>query len=34
VSEREAREMHELAVALREDVLAWLGKRHPKLLKP
>lgn len=33
VSEREAREMHELATGLREDVLAWLGKQHPKLLK-
>lgn len=33
VSEREAREMHELAVALRDDVLAWLRKHHPKLLK-
>ena len=33
VSEREAREMHELAAGLREDVLAWLGKQHPKLLK-
>jgi hypothetical protein len=34
VSEREAREMHDLATGLREDVLAWLGKQHPKLLKP
>ena len=33
VSEREAREMHELATGLRGDVLAWLRKRHPKLLK-
>lgn len=33
VSDSEAREMHELAVALRDDVLAWLGKRYPKLLK-
>ena len=33
VSEREAREMHELAVALRGDVLAWLRKHHPKLLR-
>jgi len=32
-SEREAREMHELAVALRDDVLAWLRKRHPKLMR-
>lgn len=32
VSEREAREMHELAVALRDDVLAWLAMQHPKLL--
>ena len=33
VSEREAREMHELAIELREDILAWLKKQHPKLLK-
>ena len=33
VSEQEAREMHELAVGLRDDVLAWLRKQHPKLLK-
>jgi len=33
VSEREAREMHDLAVALRDDVLAWLGKHCPKLVK-
>jgi len=33
VSAREAQEMHELAAALRDDVLAWLGKRHPELLK-
>jgi hypothetical protein len=33
VSEREAREMHELATGLRGDVLAWLGKHHAKLLK-
>ena len=33
VSEREAREMHELATGLRNDLLAWLGKQHPKLLK-
>ena len=32
VSAREAREMHELATALRKDVRAWLGKHHPKLL--
>ena len=32
-SEREAREMHELATALRDDVLARLGKQYPKLLK-
>jgi hypothetical protein len=31
VSEQEAREMHELAVGLRDDVLAWLRKQHPKL---
>ena len=33
VSEREAREMHELAAGLRNDVLAWLRKHHPKLLR-
>lgn len=33
VSAQEAREMHELAVGLRDDVLAWLRKQHPKLLK-
>jgi hypothetical protein len=33
VSEREAQEMHELATGLRNDVLAWLEKQHPKLLK-
>ena len=33
VSEREAREMHELAVGLRDDVFAWLRKQHPKLLR-
>ena len=33
VSEREAREMHELAAGLREDLLAWLGKRYPKLVQ-
>lgn len=33
VSEQEAREMHELAVGLRDDVLAWLRKQHPKLLR-
>ena len=31
-SEQEAREMYELAVGLRDDVLAWLRKQHPKLL--
>ncbi len=34
VSELEAQEMHELAAFLREDLLAWLGKEHPKLLRP
>ena len=34
VSEREAREMHELATELRDGVMDWLKKRHPKLLKP
>ena len=34
VSEQEAREIHELAVGLREDVLAWLRKLHSKLLRP
>jgi hypothetical protein len=31
-SDREAREMHELATSLRNDVLSWLRKHHPKLL--
>ena len=31
VSEQEAREMHELAVGLRDEVLDWLRKQHPKL---
>ena len=31
ISEGEAREILELAAALRADVLAWLGKQHPKL---
>ena len=30
-SGQEAREMHELAVGLRDDVLAWLRKQHPRL---
>ena len=34
VSEQEAREIHELALGLRADVLAWLRKRHSKLLRP
>lgn len=33
VSDREAREMYELAVGLRDDVLAWLKKEHATLLK-
>ena len=33
VSAGEAREMHELAAALRDDVVRWLRKQHPKLLK-
>ena len=33
VSEREAREMYELAAGLRDDVLAWLKKEHASLLK-
>lgn len=33
VSEREAREMYELATLLRDDVLAWLKKEHPALMK-
>lgn len=33
VSKREAREMHELATELRDDVLGWLKKHRPKLLK-
>lgn len=32
VSALEAREMHELASGLRDDVVAWLRKRHPRLL--
>ena len=32
VSDQEAREIHELAVGLRNDVLAWLQKQHPKLV--
>ena len=33
VSEQEALEMHKLAETLRDDVLAWLHKQHPKLLQ-
>ena len=33
VSDQEAREIHELAVGLRNDVLVWLRAQHPKLLK-
>jgi hypothetical protein len=33
ISEGEAREILELAAALRDDVLAWLRRQHPKLLK-
>ncbi|HTQ78207.1 MAG TPA: hypothetical protein VMI15_09310 [Burkholderiales bacterium] len=33
VSEREAREIHELATELRDSVLVWLRKHHPRLLK-
>ena len=33
VSGREAQEMHELAISLRDDVLRWLKKQHSKLLK-
>jgi hypothetical protein len=32
VSEREAREMYDLAATLRNDLLAWLRKEHPRLL--
>jgi len=32
VSVTEAREMHELAMALRDDVVSWLRKHHPRLL--
>jgi hypothetical protein len=32
VSEQEAREMQELAVGLRDDVVAWLRKQHSKLI--
>ena len=31
VSEQEAREMHELAVTLRDEVLTWLRTHHPKV---
>jgi hypothetical protein len=33
VSEQEAGEMRELALTLRNDVLAWLRKNYPKLLR-
>jgi len=33
ISEGEAREMLEVATALRDDVLRWLGKHHPRLRK-
>lgn len=33
VSKQEAQEMHELAVALRADLIAWLRRQHPQLLK-
>jgi hypothetical protein len=33
ISEQEAREMHELAVELRDDVLAWLREQHPELAR-
>jgi hypothetical protein len=32
-SDREATEMQELAASLRDDVLSWLRKHHPKLLQ-
>jgi hypothetical protein len=32
VSEREAREMYDLAVLLRDDVVGWLRSAYPKLL--
>lgn len=32
VSEPEALEMHALAAGLRDDVLGWLRKHHPRLL--
>ena len=31
-SGQEVHEMHELAVGLRDDVLAWLRKQHPRLV--
>jgi hypothetical protein len=34
VSDAEADGMRELAVKLRDDVMAWLEKNHPKLLEP
>jgi hypothetical protein len=33
ISDVEAREMLRLATALRDDVLAWIGKQHPRFLK-
>jgi hypothetical protein len=33
-SEKEAREMCELAASLREQVRGWIEKTHPELLKP
>lgn len=33
ISDAEAKEMLALAAELRGDVLAWLGKRHPRLVK-
>lgn len=34
VSEQEAREMRELALALRRELVAWLATRHASLLQP
>lgn len=31
-SAQEAREMHELAAGMRDDVLSWLRRHHPHLL--
>lgn len=32
ITGREAQEMHDLAAGLRDDVVVWLRRHHPKLL--